>query len=166
MLKSITLRIALLAAVFFIAMGAAAAAGEEKIQLGALENVVLLPWGVQLPARIDTGAATSSLDARNLEVFNNYAHFQLPLQYGGLRLRLPIVRWATIRSADSRTRRPFVELELCIGAKRVRTQVNLIDRSGVEYPLLLGRNTLAQGFIIDCNTTFCTIPSCLEASSP
>lgn len=34
---------------------------EEKIAIGLLEDMILLPWGVKLPARIDTGAATSSL---------------------------------------------------------------------------------------------------------
>jgi hypothetical protein len=40
----------------------------EKLSVGLVEEVVLLPWGVRLPARVDTGAAMTSLDARNIEV--------------------------------------------------------------------------------------------------
>lgn len=51
---------------------------KEKIAIGLVEDVILLPWGVKLPARIDTGAATSSLDARDLKVQDGMAEFKLP----------------------------------------------------------------------------------------
>ena len=53
----------------------------EKITIGDVEDVVLMPWGVRLPARIDTGAATSSLDARDLKVKDSVAVFKLPKKY-------------------------------------------------------------------------------------
>ena len=40
----------------------------EKVTIGAVENMTLLPWGVTIPARIDTGVATSSLDVCDLVV--------------------------------------------------------------------------------------------------
>ena len=40
----------------------------EKVTIGAIENMTLLPWGVTIPVRIDTGAATSSLDVCDLIV--------------------------------------------------------------------------------------------------
>ncbi len=135
---------------------------KEKLRIGTVENVVLLPWGVQLPARIDTGAAVSSLDARNLVVKGQTAEFNLPPQYGGRAIRLPIVKWKIFKSATAKTQRPVVVLEMCIGDRRVRTQVNLVDRSNVKYPLLIGRNTLVRDFVIDCDTSFCTKPSCPE----
>ena len=63
--------------------GALPVDAKEKIRIGTVENVVLLPWGVELPARIDTGAATSSLDARNLTIKGQMAEFNLPQRYGG-----------------------------------------------------------------------------------
>ena len=71
---------ALLAVVVLIAQGTVPAQAKEKIRLGAVENVALLPWGVLMPARIDTGAATSSLDARNLVVKGKTVEFNLPPQ--------------------------------------------------------------------------------------
>ena len=64
------------------------ARAEEKVTIGTIEDVLLLPWEVKLPARIDTGAAKSSLDARELKVEEDRVEFKLPRKYGGLRLRL------------------------------------------------------------------------------
>ncbi len=135
-------------------------AGENKIVLGEVEDVILLPWGAKLPARVDTGAAMSSLDARDLKVKDGFAEFSLSKKHGGLQLRLPIVDWLTIRSSEASEQRPIVEIEFCIGPKRVHTRVNLNDRSTVKYPLLLGRNTLKEDFIVDCMRDRCSPPAC------
>jgi hypothetical protein len=150
---------ALLSLVLLIGGGAPAAA-QEKIMVGAVENVLLLPWGVSLPARIDTGAATSSLDARNITVKGKMVEFHLPGAYGGHKARLPLERWSSIKTASVQERRPVVSVEMCIGSRRVRTQVNLNDRSQVTYPLLIGRNTLELGFIVDPGVSFLAPPSC------
>jgi hypothetical protein len=156
------------AAIFFLLLllltGGASVEAKDKLRIGTLEHVVLLPWGVQLPARIDTGAATSSLDARNLMIKGNTAEFNLPPQYGGRQISLPILKWKTVKSATATVRRPVVVVEMCIGDRRIRTQVNLIDRSSVKYSLLIGRNTLMRDFVVECNTTYCTKPSCPEVS--
>jgi hypothetical protein len=138
---------------------------EEKIKIGLAENVILLPWGVKLPARVDTGAAMSSLDARELRVQDNMAEFRLADKYGGLQLRLPIVDWQYVRSAESRERRPVVEMELCLGPKRIHTRINLNDRSMVKYPLIIGRNALKKDFVVDCMKLNCFPPSCPEVLS-
>jgi hypothetical protein len=135
----------------------------EKITIGEVEDVVLMPWRVKLPARIDTGAATSSLDARELKVKNNVAEFKLPKKYGSILLRLPVIDWQHVRGADFKERRPVVEITLCLGPKLIRTQVTLNDRSSVKYPLIIGRNTLKDNFIVDCMHSNCLPPSCPEA---
>ena len=66
---------------------------EKKIIIGTIEDIILLPWGVKLPARIDTGAAKSSLDARELTFQDDMVQFKLPKKHGGLQLRLPIIEW-------------------------------------------------------------------------
>jgi hypothetical protein len=135
---------------------------EEKITIGAIEEVVLLPWKVKLPARIDTGAAKSSLDARELKVQDDMVEFKLPQKYGDLQLRLPIIEWRHIRTPEGLERRPIVELEICLGSKRLRTKVNLTDRSMVKYPLILGRNFLKEDFVVDVKRRKTTPPSCPE----
>ena len=157
-----TMRAALFAAIIALGAGGAFAEAKEKIRLGGVENVVLLPWGVLMPARIDTGAATSSLDARNLTIKGNTVEFNLPQQYGGRKIRLPLDKWKTVKTSEARERRPVVFIEMCIGSKRVRTRVNLNDRSKVKYPLIIGRNTLSHDFVVECSTSYCAEPSCPE----
>jgi len=152
-----------LTALFLLAAGKGDAG--EKITIGEVEDVVLMPWRVKLPARIDTGATTSSLDARDLKVKNNMAEFKLPKQYGGLQLRLPVVGWLDVRSADFKEKRPVVEIMFCLGPKLIHTQVTLNDRSTVRYPLIIGRNVLKDNFVVDCMHSHCLPPSCPEVPS-
>jgi hypothetical protein len=137
----------------------------EKITIGEVEEVILLPWRVKLPARIDTGAATSSLDARDLKVKDNMAEFKLPKKHGGILLHLPVVEWQNIRSADFTERRPVVEITFCMGPKLIHALVTLNDRSRVTYPLIVGRNILKDNFVVDCTRLNCQPPSCPEAAS-
>ncbi len=147
-------------AVLSICLAGGNTMAEEKTHIGVVEEVILLPWGVRMPARIDSGAATSSLDARDLTIKENTAEFKLPDRYGGIHLSLPIVDWRVVRSAQGKKRRPVVEIELCISTKRLRTQVNLMDRSGVKYPIIIGRNVLRENFVIDCTRSECAPPAC------
>jgi hypothetical protein len=158
------MKAALLSVIFLIGPGITPAETKGKISLGAVENVVLLPWGVTMPARIDTGAATSSLDARNIAIKGDAVEFNLPPQYGGRKIRLPLLKVKTVKSAEAKDRRPVVMVEFCIGSKRILTRVNLNDRSNVKYPILIGRNTLMHDFVIDCGTSYCTQPSCPEVA--
>ena len=148
----------ILAPVFLFTTGIVAA--EEKTVLGGVEDVVLLPWRVKLPARIDTGAAKSSLDAREIKVQDDTIEFKLPAKYGGLPIRLPIMGWRHIRTPAGLERRPVVELEICLGPKRFRTLVNLTDRSTVKYPLILGRNALRENYLVDVKRRRIHPPSC------
>ena len=138
---------------------------EKKITIGCVEEIVLVPWGVKLPARVDTGAAISSLDARDIVIKGDAVEFKLPKKYGGSQLSLPVARWMSVRSSMARERRPVVVLEFCLGGKLVRSQVNLMDRSRVKYPFLVGRNALENDFVVDCNKEQSTSPSCPEGKA-
>jgi hypothetical protein len=138
---------------------------QDRVTIGLVEDVVLMPWKIRLPARIDTGAAVSSLDARGLKVIDQEVEFVLPSKYGGQKFRLPIADWHTVRSAEAKERRPIIEIELCIGPKLIRARVNLNDRTRMKYPFLLGRNVLMENFVVDCDRTYCAPPKCLEETS-
>ena len=150
---------------FFLLSGGDRAQAGEKIKIGLVEDVILLTWGIRLPARVDTGAAHSSLDARELTIKDNVAEFKLPAKYSGRQLRLPIIHWQTIRSAEFKEQRPVVEIELCVGPKHLRSRVNLNDRSKVKYPFIIGRDILRENFVVDCMESRCAPPSCPEVSS-
>jgi hypothetical protein len=135
---------------------------EKTVTIGTVEDVILLPWKVKLPARIDTGAAKSSLDARELKVHEDWVEFKLPRAYGGLHLRLPIIEWRHVRTTEGLERRPIVELEICLGSNRIRTPVNLSDRSMVRYPLILGRSFLKENFVVDVKRRRTSKPNCSD----
>jgi hypothetical protein len=138
---------------------------DSLITIGYTEDVMLLPWGIRLPARIDTGASMTSLDARSLTIRENMVAFRLPEAFGEREFELPIVRWGNVSSSMGVQRRPVVELDLCVGAARLKVTVNLNDRSGVRYPLIIGRNLLRNRFLVDSGKARLLPPSC-SGSSP
>lgn len=148
-----------------ILFAAGMANGQEKITIGIVEDVILLPWGIKMPARIDTGAARSSLDARDFVVRDDMVEFKLPKEYGNQEIRLPLIGWVYTRSAEAREKRPVVALTLCIGPKKIRAEVNLNDRSRVRYPLILGRDVLRENFVVDCLKSRYLSPNCPEGST-
>ena len=130
----------------------------DKTVIGADEYVFILPYKIKVPARVDTGAATTSLDARNLSVAGDMVTFTLPSQPRSSAITLPIVAWKYIRSSGSRERRPVVEMELCIASKRLNVYVNLTDRSDMKYPMIIGRNVTTGNFLVDTSKSFTTPP--------
>ena len=94
------MRHALCVLLFFILLAPGVIRAEKEITLGTVEEVILLPWGVKLLARIDTGATTTSLDARELKIEGKVVEFRLPDQYEGGPFRLPIIEWKEVLSAE------------------------------------------------------------------
>lgn len=137
----------------------------EKIMIGEVEEVILVPWGISLPARIDTGADMSSLDAREVSVRNNLADFTLGSGYGGSRLQLPVVGWRQVQTSMGIEARPVVEIGICLGPKLLRTQATLKDRSQMSYPFLVGRNVLNGGFVVDTTLSKAARPACPSGAS-
>lgn len=131
-----------------------------KITVGVVEDVILGPWGVSFPARIDTGADLSSLDARDIVVRNNVADFKLGKRYGGLQLQLPVVEWRHIQTAMGTEKRPVVEISICLGSKLFRTPATLKDRSEMIYPFLVGRSALSGNFLVDPSRSKAAQPTC------
>ncbi len=134
--------------------------------IGYTEEVVLLPWSIRLPARVDTGASMTSLDARNITVTEDRVRFKLPESFGEHEFDLPIVRWGHVRSSMGIQQRPVVQMDICVGAEKLRVKVNLNDRSGVKYPLIIGRNLLRKKFLVNPGKVRLLPPTCPEASSP
>src|ERR1051325_5192569 len=134
------------------------------ITVGAIEEVILSPWGLSFPARIDTGADLSSLDARDLVVRNNFAEFNLGKRWGSRRLRLPVIEWRRIQTSLGTEIRPVVEISICLGSKLFRTPVTLKDRSEMLYPFLVGRTALSGRFLVDSSRSKTAEPACPGAT--
>lgn len=139
---------------------------QEKQVFGYLEKVMVSKAGVTLQAKLDTGADTSSLHAENIKRFRRagerFVRFQVRDEEGELiTLERHLARIARIRRHDGDyQRRPVVEMMVCIGAVTRRVEINLIDRSGLDFPFLLGRSAMEGAVVIDPERTFTAEPSC------
>jgi hypothetical protein len=157
-----------------LACAGKAGAGEpEQYQLevfGWVERVELLDGKLSMKAKLDSGAANSSLDATGIERFRRdgecWIRFTVtdPETEGRVTLEKPLVRNVRIvRHSGEHQRRPVVKMPICIGDQRREVEVNLIDRSNFIYPLLLGRSALEGYALIDSGQTFLFPPQCLSA---
>jgi hypothetical protein len=128
-----------------------------KIVIGATEYVRIDPPGVVFPSRIDTGAETSSLDGRDIQIFERdgerWVKFHTPHPVTGeiLPMELPLSRKARIyqSSSEESERRPVVELTVTLGRSVQLAEFTLSDRSHLTFPILIGRNVLKDLMIVD-----------------
>ena len=78
----------------------------------------------------------------------------------GARGEREVLRVARIKRKKAESqRRYFVEMEVCLGAVHKRVQVNLVDRSGFKFHMLVGRNFLRDSFIVDPSLQYTREPS-------
>ena len=129
---------------------------EGKIILGQIERVAIPEINAALDARIDTGAASSSLHATDLETFqrngSTWVRFNAPARTAGVApLERPVHRIARIRRRGGAgfEERPAILLELMLGQVSRTVSVTLADRTGFKYPLLIGRDFLDGAAIVD-----------------
>ncbi|MBA1323093.1 retropepsin-like aspartic peptidase RloA2 [Pseudomonas plecoglossicida] len=115
--------------------------------------------GETLKAKMDTGALTASLSAKDIERFTrdgeDWVRFKLATKDAdGKVYEHKVARISKIKSradeddeeGDSAeaARRPVVDLELCLGGEKRTVEVNLTDRSSFNYPLLIGAKALRE----------------------
>ena len=143
------------------------AAMSVKDIYGWIEPVKVTEQAVLLPAKLDTGADTSSLDARDAKRFERdgveYVRFDLVHSSHGapLTLEYPVTRDALIRRHGREPdRRPVVALRLCLGNIEREIEFTLADRGVFDYPVLLGRNALEGIGVIDPDARDTTRPDC------
>jgi len=136
--------------------------------LGYLEHVRIEPLGVVMPAKLDTGATTSSIDASDLEPFKrngvDWIRFTLPARGTPAKpvtLERKVVRIVRIKQhGRTSVERPVVEMTFCFGHQKVTAQISLADRTKYRYPLLLGRNHMRGHIAVDPGHKYTTEPDC------
>ena len=146
-------RTALVLVVLAVTVGGAAAQTCPQIA-GYVETVRAGDAGITMEAKLDTGADTSALDARDITTFfrdeATWATFMTGAGEQARRLAGPIVRWVRIHRAGTKAeRRPVIALALCVGGQRMSAEFTLTDRSGQAYPVLVGRAALAGRIAVD-----------------
>jgi len=134
-------------------------------RLSALETVLIDEAGVRFFARLDTGATVSSINARDIEVIGGSGtparsdagkrvRFTLENSAGqNARVETTIDQVRGIQSSDCRELRYHVYLTVVHAGESYRLLMNLNDRSRSKDKLLLGRNWLRHGFVVDVSRT-------------
>jgi hypothetical protein len=140
--------------------------------VGWVERARIHPGDMVFLAKLDTGALSSSINARNIELFRKdgktWVRFEVVNRRGeSTKLELPRLRSVRIKNhLGKRHARPVVLLGICLGNSFHETQVSLVDRGSFLYPLLIGRRFLAHGFAVDSSVKFTTPPDCPAPADP
>lgn len=129
---------------------------QNKTVYGYLEPVTLYPDEIPLTAKLDTGAMTASISAKDIYLYKkndkDYVKFKVfhPEIDAIPAYDLPLEDIVTIKKRASEGKsnkddtRPVVEIPIHFDGKRYQIKVNLIDRSHFSTPMLLGRETLEK----------------------
>ncbi|MFC3550903.1 ATP-dependent zinc protease [Lysobacter cavernae] len=134
-----------------------------RIVLGWREWVALPGLGIgAVRAKIDSGARSSAL---HVDAHWRFSEGGAP--WVGFRLSPDLVGGEVIESVapihdernvtDSggrRTRRVFLRTPLCLAGIEREIEINLSDRRGMRFPMLLGRTAMARVFTVDPARSF------------
>lgn len=129
----------------------------QMATVGWRELVDLPELGLRgIPAKIDTGARTSSLHGKVLETFERdgqqFVRFAVdfPDQHVQQVCEAVHVDWRGITSSNGETqRRMIIKTPLRIGPLKFRAEISLADRSDMQFPMLIGRSSLRRRFVVD-----------------
>lgn len=122
----------------------------EWVLIGNLE--------IKMPAKLDTGALTSSIHAEEKELFERdgkkWVRFIVtdPGEKNSPRTRVeaPLVRIAHIKEPGGKSvAREVVRLNFTIGERKMRADFTLNNRSNMLSPVLIGRTTIKEIGLVD-----------------
>ncbi len=130
---------------------------KQLIVIGRAEKIDLRDFDVQaVPAKVDTGADTSSVWASDVEEREDGLYFVLfgPASpyYTGVVQHFTKPDYSLTRVANSfgqKELRYKVKLRITLKDRTVRATFTLSDRSLKTYPILLGRKLLHGKFLVD-----------------
>ena len=137
-----------------------------RTTIGYAETVAIDPGHIRVVAEIDTGALSSSLDAADIETFRKEGKEWVRFTFrdakdGAHKMAFPIFRTIHVRRADAPAEQRYVvRMRVCLGSYRLLTQVNLANRKGLRYRMLIGRRFMEGIFVVDPSARFLTRPSC------
>jgi hypothetical protein len=137
--------------------------------IGTVEKVKLIGKEgkeIEVEAKIDTGAGFSSIDS---ELASQLGFEETLRKYGEINVSYEelknlskeqreatfkdvpdIVDTAIIHSSHGTTYRPMVKIDIVMDGLTIPAKVSIIDRSGLQYPMIIGKRNLGK-FLIDVN---------------
>lgn len=137
---------------------------DRPLLIGWKEDVALPDWRVRrLRAKIDTGARTSALDVVRYQLQETaaglMAELHLALHQRNPQRRkvvvVPVLKMVTVKNSTGHKEwRPVVETTLCLGPVRKLIRLTITRRPGLRHRLILGRQALAEDFVVDVSRKF------------
>ncbi|MEH6534326.1 MAG: RimK/LysX family protein [Photobacterium frigidiphilum] len=135
----------------------------DKSIVGQVETIKIHELGMDYKARIDTGAATTSINAYDIKVtgedsdsddmrdhLGGMVEFKTKNEDGKeATYKGKIIKVSKIRNAQGVERRYAVVMDLGWNGQHKAVAVNLRNRSKLDYKLLIGRNWLEGNYLVD-----------------
>lgn len=129
----------------------------EKKIIGATEIVHFPELGWKdVAARVDTGAATSSIHCARVRVVERggkaLLNIYLDAKKGAPQEVVSVADFKerTVRNSFGHTeKRYIIKTVIVVAGRKVRTEFSLADRCTMSYPVLLGRRLLKGRFLVD-----------------
>jgi hypothetical protein len=132
--------------------------------IGWRECISLPDYGISLiRAKIDTGAASSSIHATHIEYFQEgdreMVKFQVhPHQrniHDTMTIIAPLIEHRAIKSSNGHKQtRPVISTQVKLGKHQWEIELNLTNRSLMGYRMLMGRQALRKRFLVDASKSF------------
>lgn len=118
-----------------------------------------------IPAKIDTGARTSSLHATVLQEFRrdgeNFVRFAVDFPQQKVRQICEAVHVDIrgITSSNGETQERYViKTPMRLGDTEFRAEISLANRSDMRFPMLIGRSSLRRRFVVDSGYSWLQTP--------
>jgi len=137
----------------------------EKIVVGWIERVSITPEFI-LQAKIDTGADNCSLHVEDIQPVQRdgerWVRFKVMNQTReSISMERKVLRIARIKRKENESQKRYVVyIGICLGDVYKEVQVNLVDRSGFKFHMLIGRNFLLDSFVVDPSLQYTREPLC------
>ena len=128
---------------------------KEMRIIGSNAAVEFIGHGIKIPAKIDTGADSSSLWASKIQVDPkgklSFVLFDEGFEhYTGEVITRKKFRVASIKSSSGHTEiRYRVDMVIKLGGRKIRATFTLSGRGTHKFPVLIGRRTLVNKFLVN-----------------
>ncbi|MEZ9190228.1 ATP-dependent zinc protease [Vibrio sp. 10N.286.52.F8] len=132
---------------------------EPLFKVGHIEVVEVN--GMTFPAKLDTGADVSSMNAVNIKRFKKDGQDMVSFTYQNNQgdkqdFTKPVIDVMRIKAkkGEKVNIRPVVEMKVKLGDLEKEVRVNLQDRSRFEYSMILGKNFLKHGAVVSSDEDY------------
>ncbi|MGD2124633.1 MAG: RimK/LysX family protein [Desulfobacteraceae bacterium] len=142
------------------------ALGDGKAVIGWIERVSIYPGSLVLHAKVDTAADHSSLHVTDIQPVSRNGHrwvrFKaLNRQGEAILFECRVLKTARIkRKGLGPQKRYVVNMGICLGKVFKEVPVNLEDRTGFKFHMLVGRSFLKDSFVVDPSLKYTREPAC------